>query len=399
MDLLPMIEPLPSTIFDTPEMAMRRAIALAKIGIGHVEPNPPVGAVVVDSNGLVVGQGWHKEYGGPHAEVHALNQAGDKARGGTLFVTLEPCCHHGKTPPCTDAVIASGVERVHVAVRDSSPWNNGQGIELLRQAGIEVTEGTERERARELVEPFFKLSTQSLPWVHAKWAMTLDGKLATRDGDSQWISNEESRAVVHELRGRMDAILIGIGTALMDDPLLTARPAGPRTALRVVLDSAARLPLESQLAKTARDVPLLLCVGPAAPAQRVDALRSVGVEVLTIGEDLSGTHAPPLLLPMLEILQELGRRKLTHVLIEGGSDVLGSAFDARLIDEVHVFVAPTIIGGRGATSPIGGLGVALPPRAKSPATSSLRAAWPGSRCCVSVRLCCRVTQWTGTPMP
>ncbi len=344
-------------ILDSPKDVMRRAIELASQGIGRVEPNPPVGAVVVDSDGRVVGQGWHEVYGGPHAEVHALQQAGERARGGTLFVTLEPCCHHGKTPPCTGAVIASGVRRVHVAMADPASWVNGKGIALLQAAGIDVVVGTEEPRARELVEPFIKLVTRKLPWVHAKWAMTLDGKLATRDGDSQWISNEASRAIVHELRGRMEAILIGIGTALQDDPLLTARPPGPRTALRVVLDSAARLPLESKLAATARDIPVLLCVSPSAPTTRVAALQDAGVEVLTIGADLSSADAPPLRLPLLEVLQELGTRKLTHVLIEGGSDILGSVFDAGLVDEAHVFVAPVIIGGRGATSPVGGLGV------------------------------------------
>ncbi len=351
----------PPVKFASPAEAMRHAIELARQGIGHVEPNPPVGAVVVDASGHKVGEGWHQKYGGPHAEVHALRQAGDKARGGTLFVTLEPCCHHGKTPPCTDAVIASGLSQVYVAVRDPAPWVNGQGIERLQQAGLDVIVGLEESAARELVEPFNKLMTQGLPWVHAKWAMTLDGKLATRTGDSQWISNESSRTIVHQLRGRMDAILVGIGTALHDDPLLTARPPGPRTATRVVLDAQGRLPLTSKLVTTAREVPVLMCVSAEAPAERRDAIEAAGVEVLIIDVSTQprSTSESPSCLSLKQVLEELGRRKMTHVLIEGGSEVLGSAFDARLVDETHVFIAPLIIGGSKAVTPVGGLGLVL----------------------------------------
>lgn len=340
-------------MFATPADAMRYAIALARRGIGYVEPNPPVGAVVLDGTGKMIGEGWHQKFGGPHAEVHALQQAGERAKGGTLFVTLEPCCHHGKTPPCTEAVIASGVKRVVVAQRDPAPWVNGGGIDRLREAGIDVEVGLEEAAARELVEPFIKLVTQEIPWVHAKWAMTLDGKLATRTGDSQWISNEASRAIVHELRGRMDAIIVGVGTALRDDPLLTARPQGPRTALRVVLDSQARLPVQSQLVRTARDVPLLVCVSPSAPLERRKALEAEGAEVLLVDS------APPASGPFVslqQVLEELGRRKFTHVLIEGGSRVLGSAFDQQLVDEVHAFIAPTIVGGTDALTPVAGIG-------------------------------------------
>jgi diaminohydroxyphosphoribosylaminopyrimidine deaminase/5-amino-6-(5-phosphoribosylamino)uracil reductase len=354
-----MTDPSTPASFASPAEAMWRAIELAGRGLGHVEPNPPVGAIVLDTGGRCVGEGWHQKYGGPHAEVHALQQAGGQAWGGTLFVTLEPCCHQGKTPPCTDAVITSGVKRVFIAVRDPAPWVNGKGIDRLREADIEVIVGLEEASALELLEPFIKLVTHGLPWVHAKWAMTLDGKIATREGDSQWISNPECRALVHELRGRMDAIIVGIGTAIHDDPLLTARPSGPRQALRVVLDTHALLPMTSKLVTSAREVPVLVCVSSAAPADRREALASAGVEVLTV----DASDRPPMPeeasphISLRRVLEDLGRRKLTHVLIEGGSEVLGSAFDEELVDEVHAFIAPLIIGGDEAVTPVGGLGL------------------------------------------
>src|SRR3954466_722160 len=224
---------------------MERALALAERGRGAVEPNPLVGAVVV-RDGTCVGEGWHQRYGGPHAEVHALAAAAEAARGATLYVTLEPCCHFGKTPPCTDAVLAAGVRRVVASMADPFPRVAGGGLDRLRAAGLEVEVGLLEDEARRLNAPYLKRLTTGLPYVTAKWAMTLDGKTAVASGDSRWISGPRSRALVHELRGRMDAILVGIGTALADDPLLTARPPGPRVACRVVLDGAARLDLASR---------------------------------------------------------------------------------------------------------------------------------------------------------
>ena len=229
---------------------MRRAIELARRGEGLVEPNPQVGAVVLDAHGAVVGAGWHERFGGPHAEVMAIASAGAAARGGTLVVTLEPCCHHGKTPPCTDAIIAAGVSRVVIGVEDPFPQVSGGGVAALRRAGIDVETGVLAEAAARLSAPFRRLVVDGRPWVIAKWAMSLDGRIAAAGGDSRWISGEASRALVHTLRGRVDAIMVGIGTALADDPLLTARPPGPRTALRVVVDSRARLPTESRLVRT-----------------------------------------------------------------------------------------------------------------------------------------------------
>jgi len=328
---------------------MERSLALAERGRGHVEPNPLVGAVVVRA-GQVVGEGWHRSFGEAHAEVNALAAAGEAARGGTLYVTLEPCCHHGKTPPCTDAVLRAGICRVVAAMIDPFPPVAGQGAASLRAAGVPVEFGVLEAKARRLNAPYLKLLATDRPYVHAKWAMTLDGKIATRTGDSKWISNEASRQRVHELRGRMDAIIIGIGTALGDNPLLTARPGGPRKAARVVLDSRGRLPPSSLLAETARETPTLVATAGVLPAERADALRGTGCVMLP----LSAEHGRPVLAALLE---ELGRRRMTNVLVEGGAEVLGSFVVAGAIDEVHVFLAPKLLGGATARTAVAGRGV------------------------------------------
>lgn len=343
-----------SNSFETPESVMRRALELAALGEGLVEPNPMVGAVIVDDQLNLLGEGYHQQYGGPHAEVHALQAAGERARGATLYVTLEPCCHHGKTPPCTEAVIAAGIKRVVVAARDPFPAVAGKGIERLQDAGVTVEIGLLEPEAIQLTAPFRILIQQQRPFVIAKWAMSLDGKIAARTGMSQWISNEDSRAVVHQIRARVDGILVGIGTALADDPLLTARPAVRRIATRIVLDSHARLPLTSQLVQTARDIPMLVFATSAAPTDRVSALRAAGVEVFLVGPD--ARQHPDL----AQCLQILGRRQVTNLLVEGGSGVLGDFFDRQLIGEVHVFIAPILIGGADASSPIAGQGVNSP---------------------------------------
>ena len=277
--------------------------------------------------------------------------AGDAARGGTLAVTLEPCCHQGKTPPCTAAIIAAGIARVIVATPDPFPAVSGGGINALRQAGIDVTTAVCAAEARRLIAPFSMLVQQERPWLIAKWAMSLDGRVATAARESRWISSAASREIVHELRGRMDGILCGIGTALADDPLLTARPAGPRQAVRIVLDGAARLPVKSRLVRTARDLPVLVAVGPAAPANRLQALEAAGCEVWR-------GAAADLRERLTALLTELAVRRLTNVLIEGGPQVLGSFADAGLIDEVWAFIAPMIIGGAAAPPAVGGTGSA-----------------------------------------
>jgi diaminohydroxyphosphoribosylaminopyrimidine deaminase/5-amino-6-(5-phosphoribosylamino)uracil reductase len=329
---------------------MRRALELAARGIGRVEPNPPVGAVLVDSSGQLLAEGWHQTCGGLHAEVHALSLCPQPPPGATLFVTLEPCNHWGKTPPCTDAVLSAGIRRVVIALRDPARHAPLAGVERLRQAGVDVEVGLLEDEARHLAAPFLKRVTTGRPFVHAKWAMTLDGKIATASGESRWISGPQSRAAVHELRGRMDAILVGIGTALADDPLLTARPAGLRVATRIVLDSSARLPLTSRLVQTATEAPVLLCTSSAVTREIRQSFEQAGVEVLSLPGDGRGR------LDLAALLDELGHREMTNVLIEGGAHLLGTAFDRSLVDEVHVFVAPLIVGGARSPSPVAGTG-------------------------------------------
>jgi diaminohydroxyphosphoribosylaminopyrimidine deaminase/5-amino-6-(5-phosphoribosylamino)uracil reductase len=327
---------------------MGRALELAERGRGGVEPNPLVGAVVVQDN-RPVGEGWHERYGEAHAEVRALAAAGERARGATLFVTLEPCCHQGKTPPCTRAILAAGVGRVVAAMHDPFPQVAGHGLAQLKEAGLEVEVGLGEVEARRLNAPYLKLLTTGRPYVHAKWAMTLDGKIASRTGDSRWISGEAARRWVHDLRGRMDAIVIGGGTAVADDPLLTARPPGPRTPVRVVLSSKGALPLSSQLVHTARQAPVLIVTTGQPDERHADELREHGCEVLP----LSGADQVARLLALLD---ELGRRRLTNILVEGGATMLGSFRDAGAIDEVHVFLAPRLLGGAGAVTPMAGRG-------------------------------------------
>jgi len=330
---------------------MQRALELAAQGEGQVEPNPMVGCVIVQG-AEIIGEGWHRKFGGPHAEIEALNLAGRRAAGGTMYVTLEPCCHHGKTPPCTKAVIAAGLARVVVAQADPFPQVSGRGIDALRAAGIAVEVGLLEAAARRLNAPYLKLLEKGRPWVIAKWAMTLDGKIATRTGSSQWISNPRSRAIVHTLRGRVDAIMVGRETALRDNPLLTARPPGPRKALRVVMDTRGTQSSNSQLVQTAHEIPVMVAVGQVASSAERRRLQQAGCEVLVLDGE---THAERL----EALLDELGRRRMTNILVEGGGRMLGTLLDARQIDEVHVFVAPRLVGGAMAPMPTAGDGVEL----------------------------------------
>jgi diaminohydroxyphosphoribosylaminopyrimidine deaminase/5-amino-6-(5-phosphoribosylamino)uracil reductase len=341
-----------SARFDSLADAMRQALVLASRGLGRVEPNPAVGAVIVDEGLRPLGEGWHQQFGGPHAEVHAIAAAGRQARGATLVVTLEPCAHHGKTPPCVDAVLAAGLRRVVIGTRDPALHGAGRGIERLRKAGVEVEVGLLEPECRRLIAPFTTLMTRSRPYVHAKWAMTLDGRIASRTGHSRWISNERSRAIVHELRGRMDAILVGVGTVLADDPQLTARPPGPRTAVRIVLDSRGRTPLDCRLTRDTDRWPTLIATTEAAPVDWQASLRRRGVEVFVTPHRTAGERVD---LPAL--LLELGRRGMTNLLVEGGSEVLGAFFDADLVEECHVFIAPKLVGGREALAVMGGRGL------------------------------------------
>lgn len=354
----------PSDSIDSQFMA--RAIELAKCGEGAVEPNPMVGCVLT-VDGRVAGEGYHRRYGGPHAEVEALRAAGPAARGATAYVTLEPCCHHGKTPPCVDALLEAGIRRVVVAQVDPFPAVAGRGLERLRAAGVEVVVGPLADQARSLNAPYLHRLRTGRPWVIGKWAMSLDGKIAAASGDSRWISGVESRAFVHALRGKVDGIVVGAGTARIDDPLLTARPPGPRVAARIVLDSLASLRLDSRLVQTAREQPLIVVVGPQAEPRRLEALAERGAECLQLTDQNRAARWD-------RLLETLGSRRFTNLLVEGGAQLFGDLFDRDAIDELHLFVAPIVIGGAGAPSPVGGAGV----RRVAEAARWTTVAWRGS---------------------
>ena len=335
---------------------MGLALELASRGRGHVEPNPMVGCVIVDNNELIA-SGYHGVFGGPHAEVEAMSKCDPKRIcQSTLYVTLEPCSHFGKTPPCVDLLVRHRPKRVVIAMTDPFPAVAGRGVELLRQHAIDVEIGVLSTRSHELNAPYLKLLSCGMPWVIAKWAMTLDGVLATRDGDSKWISNEQSRRVVHKLRSRVDAVIVGIGTAIADDPLLNARlesaEAPARIATRIVMDRQGRLPLDSKLVKSARQGPVLIAVSERADIDRVNKLNDAGCGTLVIPQEEESKSFG-------FVLTELGRRRQTNVLLEGGGTLLGSAFDANLIDQVECFIAPKLVGGANSQRPLGGFGKSL----------------------------------------
>ena len=335
------------------EAYMQQALDLAANGMGRVEPNPIVGAVIVQGD-CAVGEGYHARFGGPHAEVVALAQAGEKARGGELFVTLEPCCHHGKTPPCTDAVLAAGIRRVVAAVADPFPEVSGRGLAILGEAGVQVEVGVLEVKARRLNAAYFKRQRTGLPLVTAKWAMTLDGRLAAASGESRWISSEASRRRVHELRRISDAVLVGSGTAIADEPSLTVRHVEPfperGQPTRVVLDSHLALDPTRKPARTAGEVPVTVYTSAAALVEcggRAEALRQTGCEIVTVPPTDAG-------LLLTAVLQDLGKREMSRVLIEGGSRVFGSFFAEGLVDRVMVFVSPRILGSANALGPVAG---------------------------------------------
>ncbi len=342
---------------DTDRAHLTRAIELAQQGAGEVKPNPRVGAVVA-RDGEILGEGWHERYGGPHAEVNAIEACGPlDLTGATLYVSLEPCCHEGNTPPCTDAILHAGIARVVVASDDPTEKASGRGLGILRDEGVEVVvaDGELAARARLLNQAFRKHARVGRPWVLFKSAMTLDGKVATRAGDSQWISGEESRLLAHTWRASVDAVVVGIGTALADDPQLTARPDGiptetPRQPRRVVFDSLARLPIASQLVAAADEVPLTVVVSRAAARADADALEAAGAQVLVA----PGENEPA---RVRSALDQLGANGIASVLLEGGPHLAGAFLDAGEIDEIRLFLAPILLGGRTARDPLEGEGV------------------------------------------
>lgn len=342
---------------------MERAIRLARKGLGWTNPNPLVGAVIV-KEGRIIGEGYHARYGGPHAEREAIAALTESAAGADLYVTLEPCCHQGKTPPCTEAILEQGIARVIIGSRDPNPKVAGKGAALLRAAGVTVEEDFLREECDRLNPVFFHYITTREPYVVMKYAMTADGKIATRTGASQWITGEKARAKVQELRWTYMGIMAGIGTVLADDPLLTVRQEGRRSPLRIICDSGLRIPEESRICKTAREHPTLVACG-AEGGRRQDKqerLRQAGVHVVCV-PDKQGQVDLKELMKLLGAGGIPGIAPVDSILLEGGGTLNDSALRAGIVREVKAFLAPKIFGG-GGRSPVEGEGVALPCQAR-----------------------------------
>lgn len=328
---------------------MEEALRVARNAVGRTSPNPLVGAVIV-KDGRIVAEGWHRKAGTPHAEIHALNMAGELARGATVYVTLEPCSHYGRTGPCAKALVEAGVARVVVAMLDPNPQVAGRGIKLLQEAGIEVKTGVCEEQAKALNEVFLKWITSGMPFVSLKTAMSLDGKIATATGESQWITNEESRLWTHYLRDCYDGIMVGINTALKDNPSLTTRlPDGKgKNPVRIVVDSRGRLPLDSHLVTDGK-APTIVAVSGAASAGAVQDLRDAGVQVISVGSDR---------VDLSKLLRKLAEMNICSILVEGGGQLNFSLLKDNLVDKVYAFIAPKLLGGADALTPVEGAGFA-----------------------------------------
>lgn len=345
---------------------MAEALRLAEKGRGTTSPNPMVGCVMV-KDGEIVGRGWHERAGEPHAERFALREAGERAAGATAYVTLEPCNHFGRTPPCSAALIEAGVREVHVAMMDPNPIVAGRGIERLRAAGITVHVGQHEAEAKRLNEVFIHYITTRRPFVIAKWAMTIDGRIATHTGHSRWITGPRARAHTHQTRHEVDAILVGRGTALADNPRLTTRLENmgqydgqnliPSHPLRVILDSYGSLPTSLQLFDPTLPGQTLVATTPRASQRWLEQLNEQGVMSVVLPADVNGQ------VPLRPLLEELGRRQLSSLLVEGGGEVHASFFAQELVNKVHAYVAPKLVGGRDAPGPLGGVGVATMPEA------------------------------------
>lgn len=335
---------------------MDEALALARRGVGRTSPNPAVGAVVLDAKGAPAGRGWHERAGAPHAETAALREAGARARGGTLYLTLEPCAHQGRTPPCAPAVAGAGIARVVAAVQDPDPRTSGRGFQILREAGVRVEVGLRAREAVRLNEPFFAWNREGRPFVTLKVAASLDGRIATRTGESRWLTGERARAWVHDCRDRVDAILVGAGTILKDDPLLTARPEGRegKPLLRVVLDSRLKTPESARILPPDRGVATILATIGSAPSEKEELLRKAGAEILRLGP--SGPEG----VPLAPLIEKLGERGVRHLLVEGGGRVHGSFLREGMAHKVLFFLAPLIIGDERAPGAVAGLSPRLP---------------------------------------
>lgn len=343
------------------EKYMRRAIELAKKGSGHVNPNPLVGAVIV-RDGEIIGEGYHECYGQLHAERNAIANAkkrGNSLEGSTIYVTLEPCCHYGKTPPCTEAIIEEKIARVVVGSDDPNPLVSGKGFQMLREKGIEVIPHFLKEECDAMNHVFFHYIRTGTPYVAMKYAMTMDGKIACYTGDSKWVTGEESRAHVQMLRNHYKGIMAGIGTVLADDPMLNCRIEGGRDPIRIIADSHLRIPMDSQLVRTAGQQPLIVACLPDADEEKAAQLQEKGVEVLRIPgvttADITEEQKEVISLPVL--MKELGARKIDGILLEGGGQLNESALQAGIVDRIYCYIAPKIFGGAQAKTPVEGQGL------------------------------------------
>ena len=330
------------------EKFMRRALELAKKGEGWVSPNPMVGAVIV-KDGRIIGEGWHEKYGQLHAERNALACCSQTPEGGTMYVTLEPCCHYGKQPPCTDAILEAGIRKVVVGAGDPNPLVAGRGLEILRQHGIEVQEHVLEEECREINQVFFHYIRTGTPYVVMKYAMTMDGKIAAYTGASKWITGEAARAHVQSLRHKYRGIMAGVGTVLADDPLLTCRMEGGRNPVRIICDTHLSTPLDSRILETAKEADTILAIGEKVERERQIPYEEKGCTLLEIPEKEGK-------IDLSVLMKELGKRQIDSLLLEGGGELNWSAVQAGIIQKVMAYIAPKIIGGRGAKGPVGGQG-------------------------------------------
>lgn len=335
------------------EQYMKRAIALAKQGMGHTSPNPMVGCVVVKS-GVIISEGYHEYYGGFHAERNALMRCKESAEGADLYVTLEPCCHYGKTPPCTEIIIEKKIRRVFVGSMDPNPLVAGNGVNILKEHGIEVVTGILEQECLKLNEIFFHYIRTKMPFVALKYAMTLDGKIACESGDSKWITSEEAREHVHLLRKQYSSILVGIQTVFEDDPMLNCRMEEGVDPVRIICDSKLRIPLESRIVKTAGAIPtyIAFCSRKDRDPEKIVKLEQAGCRLLEIEQDENSPH-----LSMRELLTKLGELKLDSVLIEGGGTINASFVREQLVDRVYAYIAPKLVGGKDARTPVEGKGI------------------------------------------
>lgn len=334
------------------EIYMRRALELAEKGIGYTNPNPLVGAVLV-KNGKVIGEGYHMNYGGNHAEINAFLNATEEVKDASLYVNLEPCSHYGKTPPCANAIVEKGIKKVFIGLMDPNPKVAGKGIEVLRSNGVEVNIGLLEQECKKVNEIFLKFITTNLPFCILKTAMTLDGKIATYTGNSRWVTNEISRKYVHELRHKVSAIMVGIGTIMIDDPQLTVRleEKVSKDPIRIIVDSTAKIPLSAKVLNDNSSTKTILATTKRARLDKIKILKEMGIEIIVLPQKNERVD-------LYYLMKELGQRKIDSILLEGGSDLNFSALEQGIVDKIITFISPKIIGGESAKTPIGGKGIA-----------------------------------------